>query len=57
MTTFTTWQYHLLFLSESRDTRQVQQAMDDLGRQGWEFVAVTDAGEDHKIFIFKRPAS
>ena len=47
-----TWKYNLLMLS---NMGQVQDAMNDLGREGWEFVAVTDAADDVKIFIFKKP--
>jgi hypothetical protein len=48
------WKYHLLFLSNERENAQVQHAMNELGLHGWEFVAVTDAGDNAKIFIFKQ---
>jgi hypothetical protein len=49
------WEYNVLFLSNERDVQQVQDAMNDLGAHGWELIAVTPAGDNAKIFFFKRP--
>jgi FMN phosphatase YigB (HAD superfamily) len=54
----TTWRYQL-FISSSREAEAdayqgVQDELNDLGQQGWELTAVTDAG-DAKVFILKQP--
>ena len=54
----TAWRY-LLFISSSReaeadDYQGLQGELNDLGQQGWELTAVTDAG-DAKVFILKQP--
>jgi len=54
----TTWRYQL-FISSSReaeadDYQGLQDELNDLGQQGWELTAVTDAG-DAKVFILKQP--
>ena len=54
----TTWRYQL-FISSSREAeadayQRLQYELNDLGRQGWELTAVTDAG-DAKVFILKEP--
>ena len=48
-----TWKYNLLMLS---NMGQVQDAMNDLGREGWEFVALTDAADERQDFHFQKAA-
>jgi hypothetical protein len=52
-----TWRYQL-FINTSGEAEAGHQALqdqlNDLGQQGWELTAVTDAG-DAKIFILKQP--
>ena len=54
----TTWRYQLFISSSGKaeaDAYQgLQDQLNDLGQQGWELTAVTDAG-DAKIFILKQP--
>jgi len=59
----TTWRYQLFVISvgaqASADVsghQGLQDELNDLGRQGWELTAVTDAG-DAKIFILKQPTN
>ena len=52
------WRYQL-FISSSREAEAdayqgLQDELNDLGQQGWELTAVTDAGEA-KVFILKQP--
>jgi hypothetical protein len=56
-----TWRYQLFVSSvgaqASADVlghQGLQDELNDLGQQGWELTAVTDAG-DAKIFILKQP--
>ena len=56
----TTWRYQLFVISvgaqASADVsghQGLQDELNDLGQQGWELTAVTDAG-DAKIFILKQ---
>ena len=54
----TAWRYQL-FISSSREAeadayQRLQDQLSDLGQQGWELTAVTDAS-DAKIFILKQP--
>ena len=56
-----TWRYQLFVAGGSGEaegdtlTHQgLEDELNDLGRQGWELTAVTDAG-DAKIFILKQP--
>ena len=54
----TAWRYQH-FISSSREAeadayQRLQDQLNDLGQQGWELTAVTDAG-DAKIFILKQP--
>lgn len=51
----TRWEYHVLFLAAAREIGQVEDALNQLGRDGWELVTVDDAGENAKVFFFKRP--
>jgi hypothetical protein len=58
--TMTTWRYQLFVIGGSGEaegdvlTHQgLEDELNDLGRQGWELTAVTDAG-DAKIFILKQ---
>jgi hypothetical protein len=53
-----TWRY-LLFISGSGEAEAdayqgLQDELNDLGQQGWELTAVTDAS-DAKVFILKQP--
>jgi hypothetical protein len=46
------WRYQLFTVTEADGHQGLQDKLNDLGRQGWELTAVTDAA-DAKIFIFK----
>ena len=57
----TTWRYQLFVISVGAQAgadvlghQGLQDQLNDLGREGWELTAVTDAG-DAKIFILKQP--
>jgi hypothetical protein len=57
----TTWRYQLFVISVGAQAgadvlghQGLQDQLNDLGREGWELTAVTDAG-DSKIFILKQP--
>ena len=57
----TTWRYQLFVISIGAQAgadvlghQGLQDQLNDLGQQGWELTAVTDAG-DAKIFILKQP--
>jgi len=57
----TTWRYQLFVISVGAQAsgdvsghQGLQDELNDLGQQGWELTAVTDAG-DAKIFILKQP--
>ena len=57
----TTWRYQLFVISVGAQAgadvlghQGLQDQLNDLGQQGWELTAVTDAG-DAKIFILKQP--
>jgi hypothetical protein len=57
----TTWRYQLFVISVGAQAgadvsghQGLQDELNDLGREGWELTAVTDAG-DAKIFILKQP--
>lgn len=52
----TAWRYQLYPVSPGREASQVQEALNNLGQQGWELVAVTDDGTNGKIYILKQPA-
>jgi hypothetical protein len=53
----TTWRYQVFITSsreaEADDYQGLQDELNDLGQQGWELTAVTDAG-DAKVFILKQ---
>ena len=57
----TTWRYQLFVISVDAQAgadvlghQGLQDQLNDLGQEGWELTAVTDAG-DAKIFILKQP--
>ena len=57
----TTWRYQLFVISVGAQAgadvlghQGLQDQLNDLGQDGWELTAVTDAG-DGKIFILKQP--
>jgi hypothetical protein len=57
----TTWRYQLFVVSVGARAgadvlghQGLEDELNDLGQQGWELTAVTDAG-DAKIFILKQP--
>ena len=57
----TTWRYQLFVISVGAQAgadvlghQGLQDQLNDLGREGWELTAVTDAG-DAKTFILKQP--
>jgi hypothetical protein len=57
----TTWRYQLFVISVGAQAgadvlghQGLQDQLNDLGQEGWELTAVTDAG-DAKIFILKQP--
>ena len=57
----TTWRYQLFVISVGAQAgadvlghQGLQDQLNDLGQDGWELTAVTDAG-DAKIFILKQP--
>jgi hypothetical protein len=57
----TNWRYQLFVIGGSGDAERdvlahqgLQDELNDLGQQGWELTAITDAG-DAKIFILKQP--
>jgi hypothetical protein len=57
----TTWRYQLFVISVGAQAgadvlghQGLEDELNDLGQQGWELTAVTDAG-DAKIFILKQP--
>jgi hypothetical protein len=57
----TTWRYQLFVISIGAQAgadvlghQGLEDELNDLGQQGWELTAVTDAG-DAKIFILKQP--
>jgi len=57
----TTWKYQLFVISVGAQAgadvaghQGLEDELNDLGQQGWELTAVTDAG-DAKIFILKQP--
>jgi len=59
----TTWRYQLFVISVGAQAgadvsghQGLQDELNDLGQQGWELTAVTDAG-DAKIFILKQPTN
>jgi hypothetical protein len=56
-----TWRYQLFVISIGAQAGEdvsghqgLQDELNNLGQQGWELTAVTDAG-DAKIFILKQP--
>ena len=56
-----TWRYQLFIIGGSGEAgadalslQGLEVELNDLGREGWELTAVTDAG-DAKIFILKQP--
>ena len=49
-----TWRYQLFISSSGEGHQGLQDQLNDLGQDGWELTAVTDAG-DAKIFILKQP--
>ena len=57
----TTWRYQVFVISVGAQAgadvlghQGLQDQLNDLGQDGWELTAVTDAG-DAKIFILKQP--
>ena len=57
----TTWRYQLFVISIGAQAgadvsghQGLEDELNDLGQQGWELTAVTDAG-DAKVFILKQP--
>jgi hypothetical protein len=57
----TTWRYQVFVISVGAQAgadvlghQGLQDQLNDLGQEGWELTAVTDAG-DAKIFILKQP--
>ena len=48
------WEYMMLPLAFDRDDQNVQDALNDLGGQGWALTAVYKS-EEGRIFVFKQP--
>ena len=47
------WKYRLLPLAANRDDQAVQEALNELGKQGWELIAVYETPSS-RVFIFKQ---
>jgi hypothetical protein len=45
----------LITLANDRDLLQVQEALNAVGNDGWEMIAVYPSAAAYNIFIFKRP--
>lgn len=53
------WQYRV-FVNAGDDTPEIQEALDFLGREGWELVTVEtlgEAGDSSTRLYLKRPAT
>ncbi len=52
------WDYHLISFANERDMMSVQDALQTLGGDGWELVAVyPHATAGHHVFILKKRKS
>ena len=47
------WEYHLFPTGLDREEHSIQETLNGLGKDGWDLVAVYDAG--FRVFVLKRP--
>ena len=47
------WQYHFLMVGVDRDDHSIEDALNKLGKDAWELVAVYQAS--FRVFALKRP--
>jgi isocitrate lyase len=47
------WEYRLLHLTTSHEIKNVEDALNDMGRQGWELITAYPHF-DANIFVFKK---
>ena len=47
------WEYRLFPAGLDREDRVIQEALNNLGKDGWDLVAVYEAG--FRVFVLKRP--
>jgi hypothetical protein len=49
------WEYHFLELEASRSKAEVETALNELGREGWELIAAYRSNAGWNVFVCKRP--
>jgi hypothetical protein len=49
------WEYYFYSVGLERDTGNIQEALDDLGNEGWELVTCYQM--ELLVFVLKRPKS
>jgi len=47
------WEYYFYSVGMERDERNIKEALDELGEDGWELVTVYQSGL--RVFVLKRP--
>jgi len=51
------WEYKLLLATRNGDLMLAQDALDEIGADGWEMVTSYVSGTADSVFVFKRPKS
>ncbi len=46
------WEYHLFSTGLDREERSIEETLNSLGKEGWDLVAVYEAG--FRVFVLKR---
>jgi hypothetical protein len=47
------WEYYFYSIGSERDERNIKEALDELGEDGWELVTVYQS--ELRVFVLKRP--
>ncbi len=51
----TKWRYQFYLAGQNRDHKHVEDAMNDLGQQGWELIETYLAPSGDRVLVLKQP--